>query len=143
MAYAPSSQSLAKLSTPISKALCVNDCMRKNLKISLIIGTCLGSIIAVSSNFSPIYEIGVSIVSCVIAGFLTVLLIDNKPNLYAMPASIVSLPVMVFTYGIEIGLFYTLAIIWGYGICSVQLFQIIGYPYDNFKSLRERIQNKC
>jgi len=116
--------------------------MSNHLRISLIIGSFLGGVIAISNFLPTTLGIIVSVVSCVVAGIVTVIKIDNKPHLYAMPACLISAVFIFTTYGLENGAVYSLCVVWLYGILSVQLCIAFANAFDNVKFLIEKMQGK-
>ncbi|QDP00694.1 hypothetical protein [Thalassotalea sp. PS06] len=116
--------------------------MYHNLVKSLAIGSALGIVIAVSRVDSSIVGMLVSLVACLIAGAVTVITISSRPNLYALPATLISGFLICLSYGLKVGLFYTLGVALTYGVISVQLLQAIGVSFDNIKYIFEAIRKK-
>jgi len=116
--------------------------MSNQLRVSLIIGAFLGGTIAVSSFLPSNFGLILSVVSCVVAGIVTVIKIDNKPHLYAMPACFLSAVIVFITYGLENGVVYSLLVVFLYGIISVQLCIALANSFDNVKFLIEKMKGK-
>ena len=104
-----------------------------------IIGAILGLTISVLQI--DIWAIGLflAIGSCLIAGLVTVIIVKNRPNLYALPATLASFPFLVVAYGLVNGSMYLLGVVLIYGMLSVQFFQAIFVATDNFKFIHERL----
>ncbi|MDD8059234.1 hypothetical protein [Shewanella metallivivens] len=116
--------------------------MRKNLTKSIIIGSILGLTIGLSQIDSSAIGIFVSIFTCIILGLVTVIVIDERPHLYTIPAILASGIFLFSFYGIEHGAIYTAGVAGVYGIFSVQLFKASFIAIDNLKFLIEKLLKK-
>jgi hypothetical protein len=116
--------------------------MSNYLKISLLIGVSLGMVISLVGYLPDFFKIITAVVAYFVAGIVTVSKINDKPHLYAIPASLSAGVIICATYGLEHGSVYTVFVLFGYGIFSVQLIMAFETAFDNVKFIIEKIKSK-